>query len=543
MKSNGRYADLAVINANIITVNNRRPRAEALAAKNGVFVAVGSTSEILELVGDGTRVIDAQGKTVVPGFIDAHCHPFSAAKTLITTHLSPTDAFNGSPRKIKSITDIINALKERAETTPRGEWVLGVRYDETRLEEQRHPTRWDLDKVSKDHPIHISHISGHIGVVNSKALELAGLTKESPDPDGGVFERDETGELTGVLKENAEFMFTSGIGGKPPIISLRSEDLGRKALRLVSEKYLSLGITGVGDAWTAPNGLKLYQTTHIPLRVYVMMIEDYFPLLKALGLRSGFGNNKLKIGPIKIVVDGAIAGRTAYLSRPYDGMPGYHGILVKKREELEGIVLEAHKAGYQLAIHANGDKAIEMVLNALEKALEEFPRDNHRHRIEHCTVVNTEILRRIKKLGVVAVPFSTYIYEHGEKIGKYYGDRVSMMFAHKSFLEHGIPVAGSTDNPCGPASPLLAIQTMVTRKSCTGEVLGPEQRISVEDAIKIWTLGSAYASFEEDIKGSIELGKLADFVILSNDPTKTLPASIKSIKVEKVVIGGTVVFE
>ena len=211
------------------------------------------------------------------------------------------------------------------------------------------------------------------------------------------------------------------------------------------------------------------------------------------------------------------------------------------QEELDNKVFEVHEAGFQLAPHANGDRAIDMLLDSYEKALNRLPRENHRHRIEHCTVVTPGILRRIKKLGLVVVPHS-YIYQllSGDKM-KAFGSRISMMFAHRSFLDYGIPVAGNSDNP-DPLDPLLGIQTMVTRKTKDGEVLGPEQRISAEEAIRIYTLGGAYASFEEDIKGSIEVGKLADFVVLSNDPAKVDPDTIKDIKVEKTIVGGQIVY-
>jgi len=398
--------------------------------------------------------------------------------------------------------------------------------------------------VSTEYPIFLRHISEHMGVANSKALEIAKITKDSPDPAGGKFDRDKDGEPTGICREKAFEIFKPP--GAQPIIPPPTREEDKKAIHLPCQKYLSVGITSVGDAEVGPLEMRLYQDALedglLPIRVYMMIISDNLPYLKGLKLRTGFGNNRLKIGPIKMLLDGAIAGRTAYLYEPYEGRPDDYGILTMTQEELDKKVFEAHEAGFQIGVHANGDRAIDMLLDSYEKALNKLPRENHRHRIEHCTVVNSRILKRIKELGLIVLPLSTYVYQHGDKM-KEYGKRISMMFAYRSFLDYGIPVAGSSDNPCGLADPLLSFQSMVTRKSKDGELVGPEQKISIEEAIRIYTLGSAYASFEENIKGSIEVGKLADFVVLSNDPTKVSTDTIKDIKVERTVVGGRIVYE
>jgi len=279
----------------------------------------------------------------------------------------------------------------------------------------------------------------------------------------------------------------------------------------------------------------------LSVRVDMMIFDAHLAALRELRLRTGFGDEWLRIGGIKSFVDGAIAGRTAWLSEPYAGRPDDYGIPTKTPEEIERIVLDAHRAGFQVEVHANGDRAIDVVLTAYEKALREQPRQGHRHRIAHCPVVTPALLERIKALGAVVLPFSTYVYEHGDKMAEY-GKRISMMFAHRSFLDCGIPVAGSSDNPCATEDPLLAIRTMVTRRSADGEVLGPEQRISPQEAIRIYTMGSAYASFEESIKGSIEPGKLADFVLLSADPCRVPAEEIHQIRVERTFVGGAEVY-
>jgi hypothetical protein len=244
-----------------------------------------------------------------------------------------------------------------------------------------------------------------------------------------------------------------------------------------------------------------------------------------------------------LVADGAISGRTAYLSQPYLGSTDDRGILAMEPEELEEKVSAVHRAGFQVCVHANGDATIEIVLSAYEKALKSLPRENCRHRIEHCTVVTPSILERLKRLGCIVTPFCTYVYYHGDKM-RFYGEkRVAMMFAHRSFLDEGIISTGATDYSPGPYSPLLGIQSMVTRTDMNGNVWGAEQRVSVEEAIRIYTLHGAYASFEEDVKGSITEGKLADFVVLGDDPTSVEPTDIKDIPVERTILGGRTVFK
>jgi hypothetical protein len=274
----------------------------------------------------------------------------------------------------------------------------------------------------------------------------------------------------------------------------------------------------------------------------MLMGHPHFKALRDAGVKTGFGDDRLRIGGIKMVSDGAIAARTAYLSEPYVDSDD-HGILTMTAEETETAVLEMHQAGFQVAIHANGDLAIDMVLNAYEKAQRENPRNDPRHRIEHCTLVNPDILSRMNKLGTVATPFCTYVYYHGEKMGFYGEDRLEWMFAQRSFIDSGVVSTGATDYPPGPFEPLMGIQSCVTRTDMNGKLWGASQRISVEEALRLYTQNGAYASFEEDIKGSIEVGKLADLVVLSHDITTVDPFGIIDIPIEQTVIGGRAVYE
>lgn len=524
-------ADLIVNQANVITIDDSNPSAEAFAVKDGKIILVGGDKEVQDLEGEETEVLSLGGKTVIPGFIDAHCHMAWRGEQMLKV--------NCGPDNISSIDDMIEELSAEAERTPKGEWIVGYNYDESKLDENRHPNRWELDEVSTEHPIYVSHRSLHAGVANSMALDKADIENKE-----GVVERDpETGELTGVMREDANYMFTGLYGGG--IIPEPDKEDEQECLIDVCKEYNAKGITTVHEALATPSIIRKYQEGlelgNLTVRVYMLIWQDYLEHLKALNIRTGFGNDMVKIGAIKNIIDGAISARTAYLYEPYKGREDYYGDLRIGQEKLNKLVKEAHEADDQIGVHANGDKAIDMLLDAYEKALEDYPRENYRHRIEHGTVINDEIIERLKKLDVVLTPFTTYVYQHAEKMPDY-GDRIEHMFPFGSCVENDISVAAGSDHPCGLNDPLLGIQTMVTRETEDGEVLGADEKVSVEDALKIYTLNGAYASFEEDIKGSISEGKLADFVILSDDPTSVNPGKISEISVEKTFLGGKEVF-
>lgn len=534
--------DTIIKNGNIYSLDAARTRYEAMAIKGERIAALGSNDDIAHLEGPGVTVENAEGLTILPGFIDAHCHLLSLrGKQLLQVDLSPC--------KVRNIKDIVDALKIKASETPAGEWVLGGSYDYSKLEEKRHPTRWDLDRASTEHPIHLRSQTCHSGVCNSRALELAGISRATHDPPGGTFVRDSSGVPTGLCLEEAHFLFVTGMGKEGSFVPPYTLDEEVKAVELACRETASYGITSVGDALVGPPEIEAYQEAlnrgDLSARIYMIVLDAYFPRLQAAGFKTGFGNSMLKVGGIKSFVDGAIAAHTAWLSEPYgEGTvhgKDYYGIPTKTPEETEDFVRMVHKAGYQIEIHANGDRAIDMVLTAYEKVMKEFPRTDPRHRIAHCTVVNPDLLERIKKLGVVALPFSTYVWEHGEKMAPY-GERIESMFAHRSFLDYRIPVGGSSDNPCGMQDVLTAVQAMVTRRSSEGLPIGLSQRVSVDEALRIYTLGGAYASFEESEKGTLEPGKLADMVFLSKDPFTAAPEDLRTIEVARTVLGGRTVF-
>ncbi len=511
---------------------------EALAVKDGKFVAVGSNSDVLNLSSPGVKIMDAGGRTLLPGFNDAHCHLLSLrGKQLLQADCSPAKANN--------INDIINILKEKAALTPPGEWVLGGSYDFSKLEENRHPTKVDLDLVSERHPIHLRSQTCHCGVVNSKALEIAGIPAGIENPMGGEFVRDDSGRLTGLCLEEAHFMFVTGMGAEGSFVPSYTTAQLTEAVKLACRETASFGITSVGDGLVGPPEIEAFQAAladgKLSCRVYMNVLENYLPRLKALGVKTGFGSDMLRFGAVKSFVDGAIAAHTAWLKDEYVHRKGYHGIPTKLPEDTEALVMDAHLNGYQMEIHANGDMAIDMVLTAIEKAQKKYPLNSLRHRIAHCTVINDDLLSRIKAAGVIPLPFTTYVWEHGEKMPAY-GKRIENMFAHRSFLDAGIPVGASSDNPCGMQDVMTAVQAMVTRHSSEGLPVGTSQKISAQQALWIYTMGSSYATFEERVKGSIQEGKLADFVILDSDPLKVDPYLIRDIRVTETWLGGRQIY-
>ena len=523
---------LVLYNANFFTMNERLPKAEAVAIADGRFLAVGSSEEVQLLATAHTTRVDLGGKTVVPGFIDAHSHPASAG----LSHLRMVDC------DLRSIAAIQAALRERADKTPPGQWVLGFKYDDTKTAEGRFLNTGDLDAVSTQHPIFVEHRGGHTAYVNSLALQEAGVSEETPDPPGGRFHRDPTtGRLSGRMEERASDLFTQQI----PSTVTRSDR--REGVKLISRMMTRTGVTSVHDAYGTPEDLQAYQDAQeageLGLRVYCLIGSAQIDRMMAAGIRTGFGNEWVRVGPMKMTCDGSISERTARLSQPYIGRPNDYGILVTEEAELYERARKAHEAGWQIGIHANGDVAIDITLRVYERLQRELPRRDPRFRIEHCTLINDSLVERIRALGVIPNPFSTYVYYHGEKMREYGAERLNSMFAVRSFLDAGVPVTMTSDYPPGPFEPMMALQSMVTRTDLRGNLWGPRQRVTVEEALRVGTVHGAYASFEEKLKGSIEPGKLADLVVLGRDPTQVEPSSLIDIPVERTMVGGRWVFE
>ena len=526
----GAAPDYVVINARVFTSDPESPSAEAFAVKGDRFLAVGSSADIRALAGSGTEIVDAEGMFVTPGFIDAHSHPSGAG----VNELVQVNA------DLRSASDIAAALQERAGSTPAGQWIQAFKYDDTKLSEGRPLNRDDIDALVPNHPVVVRHRGGHTSVYNSMALGLAGVTSETQDPPGGRFYRDENGRLTGLVAGGARAVFSELI----PSDSTREQR--RDGVMLISELMTQAGLTSVHQTGGYRDDMIAYQDAReaggMRFRMYLFPRGRLFDDLVNAGVRTGMGDEVFRIGAVKFTADGSASERTMRMSEPYEGRPNDYGLLYMTEEEIFQSVENAHRNDFQVAIHANGDVTIKMVLDAYERAQTLWPRADTRHRIEHCSLVNPELLGRIRDLGVIPAPFYTYVHYHGNKWVDYGEERMRWMFAHKSFLDYGIPVAPASDYTPGPYEPLMAIQSMVTRKDFDGRIWGPNQRISIKDALKICTINGAFASFEERIKGSITTGKLADFVILADAPQDVDPDQIKHIEIVRTVVGGKTMY-
>ncbi len=517
------YADLILTNGNVITMNSDQPRAQAMAIKDGKLVAVGNNRLILSYTGGDTKKINLEGKTVVPGFIDAHVHGASLGRSLSQVNL----------RDVKSIEYIQREIKQWAEKTPKGRWIIGRGWDQDRLRERRYPSRLDLDQATSDHPVVLIRVCGHIGVVNSEALKLVGITKETELPRGGYIDRDSLGKPTGILREKALDLVLDIL--PKPI----EEDVERACL-LACQRMVGEGITTAHWIISSESEMralqKLKERGTLPLRIYALIPVECVDSLIELGLPIGFGDDKIKLGSVKILADGSLGARTAALKEPFSDAPDTKGMLLYSRKRLERLVEKAHEANLQLAIHAIGDRAVEVALNVLEKVLRKKPRKNHRHRLEHVSVVNPRLIKKMKKLGVVASVQPHFIVSDfwiTERLGK---ARARWAYAFKSLLKAGIVAMGGSDAPVEPVSPILGVCAAVARKT------SPEERLTLDEALRLYTVNAAYGSFEENVKGSIGEGRLADLAVLSHDPYRTTPEKIKEIKVEMTIVGGRIVY-
>lgn len=508
--------------------------ATAVAMVNGKIAAVGSDDEILAWKRPGTRVVNLNGRTIAPGINDAHCHPLYLG-------LGLTNVDASSPPN-RTIADIVARVRERVAETPPGEWVNGRGYDQARLEDQRHPTRYDLDPVSPNNPVIIVRACGHICVVNSVALELAGITSDTPDPPGGTIDRDEHGVPTGVLREAAQRAVQEII--PPP-----SLEQCRQALIAAGEQFLSQGVTSVAEAgvrdqthMTAYEDLAI--SGDLPVRTYLMMmIDETLEPLESLGIKTGFGDEWLRIGPAKLFLDGSIGGRTARMSEPYEGETDNFGLWMYDPEEIKEKMIRAHKAGFQLCAHAIGDAAISLLLDCYEEALDRYPREDSRHRIEHCSIIDLDIVHRIKRIGAVPIPGTSFLYYFNNAYVQNLGwDRIRYAYGMNTFYEHGIVAAASTDAPVVNTDPVIGLQTMMTRKSEEGTVMWAEEAVPLTEALRAYTYNGAYASFEEHIKGTLEPGMLADAVVFNQRLSDVDPEEMSQVKADLTIVDGHIVY-
>jgi predicted amidohydrolase YtcJ len=527
----GHEPDLVLVNGRVLTMDPTLHRTEAFAVKDGRFTAVGTNADIRNLTTRRTPVIDAARMTVTPGFIDCHCHPSGVAELY------------GVNANLRSVREIQDAIRKAASTTAPGSWIEGYMFDDTKLVDGPLHRR-QLDEAAPAHPVGVHHRGGHTSWYNTKALELAGVTRATPDPEHGRFFRDESGGLTGRVAEQARAVFAR-VGRREQFTPEQRRDRARAGMRHISKLLTAAGLTTVHDAGANEDRLRAYEDTHaageLRHRAYAMIRGPYEKLRDA-GVYTGFGNEWVRIGGVKYAADGSASERTMRMSTPYVGTNDY-GILTMSQQEIDAAVEDAHRHNWQIGIHANGDVTIDMVLTAYERVLARWPHADRRHRIEHCTLINPDLLRRIKATGTIPTPFWTYVYYHGEKWQHYGDEKLRWMFAHRSFLDAGIAVPGASDYGPGPFEPLMAIQSMVTRTDYRGRTWGANQRVTVDEALRIATVNGARASYEESVKGSITPGKLADFVILARDPHEVDPSRIKDIAIARTVTGGRTVYE
>lgn len=528
-------ADLALINGKIVTMDPKESIAEAVAVKHGRLVKVGKTKDVKPLVGDETKVIDLKGRTVVPGLIDSHCHMMSVgAGRKLYVDLSEEAG-------VHSIADLVDKLRERAKKTPKGGWVHGYQEDDSKLAEKRHPTRWELDKASSEHPVILSTVGGHFSMANSYAFKQAGVTRDTPDPVGGRFDRDGKGELTGGLHEKAIDMVLPESASQP------TREMARDGAREILAECASVGLTCVYDTVERSQmraALDVKNGGGLPIRVRMDVAIDLFPELNKVGVYQGLGDDWLAIRGLKFFFDGAISARTAAVTEEYLNKPGFYGVMATTREIATKTIMDAYAEGYRISAHANGDAAIAMYLDIMEEAQRKYPRRDPRNRDIHCTVITPELVRRIKELSILPTIFGPYAYYHGDKLIPAFGEkRLERMFAARSFLDAGVKIAAHSDHPCAPYPPLMAIHALVNRRTKAGKPLGVSQRVTVTEALKLYTVHSAYQQLDEDRLGSLEEGKLADMVVLGED-ILTVPAErIKDIPVDMTIIDGRVVYE
>lgn len=541
--------DTIYLNGTVITVNDANPKVEAVATINDKIVSLGDSVTLKQMAGANTKIVDLQGKTLLPAFNDPHVHLLKYPTNII----QGVNILCKPHGSIDSMDGLIVALKERAKVTPKGEWVTGYRYDDLALAEKRHPTRYDLDKASTEHPIHIGHRSGHIGSANSMALEIAGINKNTPDPAGGVYHRDLSSNVpNGVLEY---FPALSSLRKHMTIPNLN--DFLEMMPQIFKEMH-KVGVTSVGEAMVGVFGkqdIKLFQVlknrNELSVRMNLMMLQStlFSDDGGNIGFLTGFGDDWLQIGPLKLFGDGSVPGFSGWLTEPYYtpylGNSEHKGQGAMPTDKLNESVKNAHCSGYQVAIHAGGDAAIDACIEAIRLAQIECPRPDARHRIEHCHVVRDDQLEAFVELGITPSFFIRHTHYWGDRYRSLVlgPERAARIDPLNSAVQKGVRFSIHSDAPHVLVDPLMDIHAAVNRMTADGDEIGPEERITPEQAIRAMTIDAAWQTFEEDIKGSVEIGKLADFVILAENPLKVPHDKIKDIKVEETIVGGKSVYK
>jgi len=512
--------------------------AEALALRQGRILAHGTSSDLETLIGPQTDVIQLGGRAAVPGFNDGHQHMLLYGLEL--------DELNLHPSRLGSLAELQAAVAQRATELPPDSWILGRRYDHFHLDVGRHPTRDDLDTAAPDHPVFVTRTCGHVGVANSRALALAGIDAATADPPGGEIERRD-GRATGVLFETAQQLIKAVL---PPLEQTRMI----AALEAAGAAFLAQGITSVTDA-----GLGLRQrfddylaykaaqeAGRLPLRVYLAFTggpDGIEAETAAAGLKTGPGDERLKIGPIKLFADGSAGGKTAAMTLPYICACQNRGLFVYQDQELDDWVARYHTAGYQVAIHAIGDAAIEQALNAVEKAQRSHPSAGRRHRIEHCGFTHGAQIQRMARLGMIPAPQPIFLYEFGELYVDVLGEeRPATAYPMRSWMSACLLPIASSDTPVSDFSPMKNLYAMIARQTHKGRVLGAQEALTLEEAVSALTLNGAYGSFSEKQKGTLEAGRLADIAVLDRDIFAGPPEALLEAQVDMTFLEGEAVF-
>ena len=528
-------ANLILINGKIITADPNNTIAKAVALRDGRILKVGATSQVKKLAGPDTKIIDLKGKTVLPGLIDSHMHPGGSWGAYLIRGVAC------GPNYTK-IEEMLEAIQKKAHETPKGNWILGYGMDNVKM--GRYPTRDELDKAAPHNPLYIQRRDGHNGVANTQALKIAGITRDTLDPHHGKIEHDEQGEPNGLLRESAKDLVYHKL---PPY----TEDEFYRGLQLVYKECIQLGLTSIHASMVSPNEFKAMQRLRrenkLTVRTAVHLSGRDTGMVEgaiAMGLQTPFGDDWLKITAAEWVFDTSTSGRTAAYYKPYIGEPNNTGILLYDQEDITKRVKETHNAGIRVGLDGVGDRGIDRALDAIEAALTESPRPDHRHRIEHCCAVTPPIQKRLQKLGVIDASATGFLYDLGDAYLKNRGKaEMKYMWPHRSLINQGIHAPGHSDaSICNP-NPWLGIYSLVTRKTSGGQTLYAKEAITRMEAIKAYTIDGAYASWEENIKGSIEPGKLADLCVVDRDPLKIPREELKETRNLLTIVGGEIKYD
>jgi len=531
------FAELVIVRGHVWTVDPENPRAEAVAVRDGRIVAVGSDREIAKWTGPATKTIDAQGKSVLPGFIDAHVHFSSGGGEISSVHL----------RDANTPQEFARRIGEQAKKLRKGEWLLGGTWDHELWGGTPLPSHDWIDSLTPDTPVFVSRYDGHMAMANTLALRLAGITRETKDPPGGTIVRDRDGHPTGLLKDAAMTLIYRVI--PPP-----SEEQLLRMIHAAMDEARRFGVTGIHDI-SSTEDVRAYQTLaargELTLRIYSITPLPQWQAPATAGIRAGFGNDWIHLGALKGFADGSLGSTTALFEKPYDDAPETSGLpneMMLPEGNMLKMALGADKAGLQLAVHAIGDKANRIMLDIYaEVAKQNGARGNRRWRIEHAQHLRSEDFARFGQLAVIASVQPYHAIDDGRWAEKRIGhERAKTTYAFRTFLNHGVRLAFGSDWTVAPLNPMLGLYAAVTRATLDAKNPGgwfPEQKLTLEEALQAYTMGSAFAEFRENEKGSLTPGKLADVVVLDSDLFAMAPEKIKDAAVRYTIVGGKVVYQ